>query len=116
MDETLSVRQETRGSCRVIKLTGALAAKNILEIRALFDEILKSDHRKIALDLSAVNYLDSMGVGILINFNKRVAKNHGRMAVINPSQVVSEIFDVADTDKYLTVRNVDSANIDSVFD
>ncbi|MFH0922044.1 MAG: STAS domain-containing protein [Fibrobacterota bacterium] len=117
MNETLTVKKETRRTCHVIRMSGALSVKNILNIRTIFDETLKNNSSsRIALDLSAVDFLDSMGVGILINFSKRLAKDHGQMVVINPSEVVREIFDVADTGKFIRVRNATIADLDSAFD
>jgi anti-anti-sigma factor len=116
MNETLAIQKESRRGFYLIKMVGSFSAGNILNIRAAFDESQKKNCRKVAIDLSAVEFIDSMGIGILINFNKRMAKSQGQLLLVNPSAVVSEIFEVSDTDKYIKVRNVDSAALESAFD
>jgi anti-anti-sigma factor len=115
MNETLAIQKELRRTFYLLKMAGSLSAGNILNVRAAFDETQKKNCRKVAIDLSAVEFIDSMGIGILINFNKRMAKSQGQLLLINPSAVVSEIFDVADTGKYIKVRNIDIADLESAF-
>jgi anti-sigma B factor antagonist len=115
MNDTITIKNEDRPGFHLISLTGSLSAKNILEVRSYLDHTLKKAYPKVALDLSEVNYLDSMGLGILINFNKRVGKSRGEFLVVNPSTVVSEIFEIADTEKYLKIRNIPAEKIDTLF-
>jgi anti-anti-sigma factor len=116
MNETLSIQKEQRKTVHLLKMAGSFSAGNILSVRAAFDETQKNNCPKVAIDLSAVDFIDSMGIGILINFNKRMAKGRGQLLLINPSTVVSEIFDVADTGKYIKVRTMDIVDLESAFD
>jgi anti-sigma B factor antagonist len=113
MPSQLNVKQETRSNFLLVKVEGHLTARHILSARATFNQALQ-EHGNIAMDLSGIQFLDSMGVGILVNLFKQMKKKGGRLIILNPSQVAKEIFEVSDMDKWLPIHE-DGADFDALF-
>jgi len=113
MQPQLNIKQEIRPDCLLIKVEGHLTARYILSARSAFNQALL-DHRNIAVDLSGIQLLDSMGVGILVNLFKQLKKKGGRLMILNPSPVAKEIFEVSDMDKWLPIHD-NGADVDTLF-
>lgn len=63
-------------------------------------------------DLSDVQYLDSMGLGILVQAAKQAAADGGAMAVACSTPVVLKVFDISGTRAMLGVEEtVDEATV-----
>ncbi|MBL8028054.1 MAG: STAS domain-containing protein [Fibrobacteres bacterium] len=95
MGNEFSVAVGTTKNFAIIKLNGSMSAKNIIEIRKIFEETLKKNS-SIVVDLSGVTLLDSMGVGILVNFYRIVSAKRGQFAAVCPPSDPRDILEVAD--------------------
>jgi anti-sigma B factor antagonist len=58
----------------------------------------------LLVDLSEVLYLDSMGLGILVQAAKQAVEGGGAMAVACDTPVVLKVFDISGTREMLGVR------------
>lgn len=111
----VQIQTDERGTFFFIKVNGAFCARNVIEIRKSFEDALSLGHTRFALDLSGVLQLDSTGLGLIINFNKTLIKQEGKLMVVNPSQNARNAFEVSSTFKWLQIcDNID--NIDTLFD
>jgi anti-sigma B factor antagonist len=70
-----------------------IAAGEIL-LRDAVDGLLSRGHRRISLDLHAVSYMDSAGLGELVDSVQRVRQSGGTVRVVNPSEKVDELLRV----------------------
>lgn len=113
MEPYFKLDQEVRPRYFLLKIDGYLSAKNILALRSVFEEVLRK-HDTVALDLSGVQFIDSMGIGILVNFYKQVKKKAGRLGIFNLSDTARDIFEVSDMDKWLPIHGTE-ADPDTVF-
>ncbi len=68
---------EARGIC-TIKLTGPLLLSNLFDFQNLLRE---QKSRGVVIDLSEVPYIDSAGIGVLVN-GMVSCKNNGRTLVL----------------------------------
>jgi anti-anti-sigma factor len=95
MSTDLNVKTGNSPRFAFIALSGAMAARNILGIKQAFETQLKNS-TSIVVDLSGVTLLDSMGVGIIVNFFRIVSGKRGRFAVICPESEAKEILEISD--------------------
>jgi anti-sigma B factor antagonist len=80
MDDKLTIDSQTdpaSGVC-TIKLTGPLVLSNMFAFQTRLRE---EKNANVILDLSAVPYVDSAGIGVLVN-GLVSCKNHGRTLVL----------------------------------
>jgi anti-anti-sigma factor len=58
--------------------------------RAL-EETVRGGMHRIRLDLAAVEYISSLGIGVLVRFHKELRAIRGNLKVFNPSEQVREV-------------------------
>lgn len=56
--------------------------------------ILDDNYKKILLDLSDVKYMDSSGIGELVNCHTSVAKRGGELKLLNLTKKIREILTI----------------------
>ncbi|MGQ9731367.1 MAG: STAS domain-containing protein [Candidatus Zipacnadales bacterium] len=80
----------------------AYTAPELLE--ALSDSLKQSDSPPwLLVDLCDVPYLDSMGLGVLVQVAKEAAENGGAIAIACHTPVVLKVFDISGTRQMLGV-------------
>ncbi|OGJ92466.1 MAG: hypothetical protein A2487_00715 [Candidatus Raymondbacteria bacterium RifOxyC12_full_50_8] len=114
-DSPFVLKPEERGTYYLLTISGPFTAHHVLAVRKAFEAALAIGHTKMAFNLSGVDFLDSVGLGLLVNMKRKLDAAAGMFGIINPSQVVIDILDVSSTDQYLTVYR-DVKNPDTVFD
>ena len=103
-DRFFKIENEARARCTLVRITGRLASKNILSARKALEEALTGGQTRICLDLSAVEYMDSMGIGLLVNFSKKVKGAGGSLVLANLSPTAADIIKVSGTGSFLEIH------------
>lgn len=80
---------------RLIKLNGALDMNGTYAIEVEFVRHCTGKDLRVLVDLSKVHYISSIGIPMLVNSAKSIARQGGKMALLNPQQAVVEILDIA---------------------
>lgn len=65
--------------------------------------ILESGTKKLLIDLSLVDYLDSTALGVLIGGLKRIKEVDGNMILICPSPRIHRVFEITGLDKIFLI-------------
>jgi anti-anti-sigma factor len=68
------------------------------------EETVRGGVHRIRLDLAAVDYISSLGVGVLLRFHKELRAIGGNLKVFNPSERVREVITVSRLDAILLSR------------
>ncbi|MBR6702528.1 MAG: STAS domain-containing protein, partial [Clostridia bacterium] len=72
------------------------------------EEVLKSelaDVEELTFDFSALEYISSAGLRVILSAQKKMNVSGGSMKVLNPNEIVSEIFDVTGFSDILDIEN-----------
>jgi anti-sigma B factor antagonist len=93
---------------RILQLTGPLTLGNLFDFQ---DELRKGEPPRVAiLDLSGVPYMDSSGMGAVINYHVHCERNGGRLIVAGVSSRVLELFKLTHVDTVIAMAaNVEAA-------
>lgn len=86
-------------------LDGELDAYTGPELRESLAAAVEQGTRWLLLDMSQVQYIDSVGLGILVGAAKRTTERQGDVAVIAPRPNVLRVFEVSGTKDLLNVVN-----------
>ena len=66
--------------------------------------------RHLIVDLSAVSFLDSTGLGVLVHTQKRIATTHKSMSLVGPTGMVAKVLRITRIDEAIPVHpNLDTA-------
>ncbi|HSL46503.1 MAG TPA: STAS domain-containing protein [Anaerolineales bacterium] len=85
---------ELTNGIRLIKLHGALDALGTSRVEVEFVRCCAGDNVCVLVDLSKVNYISSIGLPLLINSAKSVARHGGKLALLKPQRAVENILEL----------------------
>jgi anti-sigma B factor antagonist len=74
------------------------------ELRQEFKNLVGGGATEIFVDLTGVDVIDSVGLGLLISVYNSLAKVDGKFEVIKASKNIQELFKNMRLDKHFTVR------------
>jgi anti-sigma B factor antagonist len=99
------------GDVTVITMTGRLHLGNSLTyVENAINRLIDSGARKLVLDLTPLDYIDSSGLGMLIGCNGRMEQSGGRMRVAGAQGAVANVFEAVHAGRILQLdADVDSA-------
>jgi len=89
-----SVNIRQGGPISLLDVSGSLTSFEIGALRESIFRLLKQGRKNIVLNLSALQYLDSSGIGELARVYVSVVKAAGQMKVIGLSRKVEEILKI----------------------
>jgi anti-sigma B factor antagonist len=87
------------GTGRVV-LSGRLYASEVDRARAVLAKVTRST----VLDLSELEYISSLGLGILLEAQKRLSESGQGLVMTNLSPHISELFTLAGFDAVFEIR------------
>jgi anti-anti-sigma factor len=98
IDAPLSVERQAGKApgTRILRLVGPLTLRNLFKFQEELQQGLKPS--LAILDLTGVPYMDSAGMGALINYYVHCEKNSIRMTVAGVSSRVMELFKLTKVD------------------
>lgn len=67
------------------------------------EELVDGGETRIVADLSAVGFIDSTGLTVLVSFFHRLKMSGGRLAIVCPSRGVRRVFERTGLDRLLGV-------------
>lgn len=81
-------------STRLIKLSGTLDLYGVGDVEVDFVRLCTGDNVCILVDLSKVDYISSIGIPLLINSAKSLARQGGKMALLHPNKSVENVLEL----------------------
>ena len=112
----MKIETRTIGDVTVLDCSGKITlGEGTMAVRNKVRDILKSDGKKIILNLVGVDYIDSSGVGELVGCYTTVRNAGGELKLLNLTQKVQDVlhvtklytvFDIRD-DEFKAVKSFD---------
>jgi anti-sigma B factor antagonist len=107
--EQASFFLEGMDGCMVVFAVGEIDLAACPTMREALGEAVGS-RRHLIVDLSAVTFLDSTGLGVLLVTQKRIAATHKSMSLVGPSGMVANVLRITCVDEAIPVHpNIDTA-------
>ena len=103
---------EQKGTAGLVTLAGTLTAANVDSFREQFTGWWRSvpETRNVVVDLGALDFLDSSGLGTLIALLKRVSERGGDMKIARLQKKVRMVFEITRAYKVFEIfDNVEDA-------
>lgn len=97
----LSVDSPTHG---VVVLGGEIDAHTAPRIVEYFAAFPDGFDRGVVIDLEAVTFMDSSGLRILVDLNRRAAEAGVEMVLRSPSRAVTRVIEISGLDTVLSVQ------------
>ena len=95
------IQKSPEGS--IVVLSGDIDLRQSPTLHAALVEIVGERPRRMILDLSEVPYMDSSGVGTLVEVFRRVSAYKGKMVLFGLNPRVRSVFEITKLDKFFTI-------------
>jgi len=100
----MKIDTRTVGDVHILDCSGKITlGEGTMAIRNTVREVLKNGGKKIVLNLSEVNYIDSSGIGELVSTYTTVTNQGGQLKLLNLTKKIQELLQIT---KLLTVFSV----------
>jgi anti-anti-sigma factor len=90
----MDITTSSMGKIAVIKPSEDIRVRKIVNMRKVFDLYIGKQPYLVAIDLSRVQFIDSSGIGLLVNFGKRLHDKNGRLYLFNCGKELRELLDM----------------------
>jgi anti-sigma B factor antagonist len=82
-------------------------------LRSLVTDLLSQGHNKILFNFAAVDYIDSSGVGCLVNAFTSVRNHKGELKLLSPTKNVQDLMQKTKLDTVLDIKDDEAAALGS---
>ncbi len=90
----VQVEQEVVGTRTVVRVAGEVDVASADRLREQLARTVAEGGTDLVVDLTAVSFMDSTGLGLLVGTLKRVRTAGGRMALVIDSDQLMKIFTI----------------------
>lgn len=90
---TVSLRgtKEVAATHQIFRLSGMLDAFSEQSIRKVLQQAVETGPKQIILDLSKIEFIDSSGLGILVQTAKQLQANQGHLQIVTNPRVTQAV-------------------------
>jgi anti-sigma B factor antagonist len=91
----------------LIKVKGSVVDQNVEQLQKKLEKAYRKDLPQIILDISGIDFLNSMGLGVIIYIHTLMLKSGRQLSILNPttgpSAYIDELFASTNLDKVLNI-------------
>ena len=100
---SITAPEREPGEPAVIVVSGDVDWMTHAALERKLEELVEAGETRIVADLSAVGFIDSTGLTVLVSSFHRLKMSGGRLAVVCPSRGVRRVFERTGLDRLLGV-------------
>jgi anti-sigma B factor antagonist len=111
----MDVRVTSRdvGSRTVVEVDGEIDVSSADALRDQLSELLERDRTDLVIDLRAVRFMDSTGLGVLVGTLKKVRLAGGQLQLVIDSERLLKVFRITALLQVFTVHDTIEAALDA---
>lgn len=96
---------ETEGNILYIHLSGEIDHHSAIGVRVQIDEKLLADRPKyVYLDLSAIDFMDSSGLGLIMGRQATANRYGGQLIVLDPSPAAERMIKLSALERVIQIQ------------
>jgi anti-sigma B factor antagonist len=106
----LEVETTQRDAASILTLSGEIDVYTAPRLRQAIVDLVDGGSRRIIVDMEKVEFLDSTGLGVLVEGLKRVKNHDGELSIVATHDKILKIFDITGLNKAFPIHpTVDDA-------
>lgn len=103
-DSDSCIREIRRlGKDMVVALAGAVDMHSTPMVHKVLVSACEEKPQRLVIDLGAVSYMDSSGIGTLVEVFRRVNAYKGKLALCGLNERVRSVFEITKLDKFFQI-------------
>ncbi len=87
----MDIQTQQRGAVTVVKPDGPLTVAEAEEFKTTFLDVMKKTLGRVVLDASAVAYVDSRGLGVLVDITQELAQSGKLLKLCAANETVRQV-------------------------
>lgn len=87
---------------KVIDISGSIETAQIKELAELIDDLCESSEKKIEINLSGAEYLDSTGISLLLKLHKAQKQKELGFSIVEASERVTSLLSLCSLQEALS--------------
>lgn len=99
----LGLEESQHGDYRVISVDGEIDVYTAPHLRDRLVDVVAAGATKLCVDLNAVQFLDSTGLGVLVGALKRVNAQSGEMVIVCERAHILKVFEITGLSKVFRI-------------
>jgi anti-sigma B factor antagonist len=112
--QTSKVTTRELGDAIVVDIVGRLAlADGTAAVRDVVGSLVQQGKKHIVLNLAAVDFVDSSGLGELVRTHASVRRHGGQLKLANPSKHVHDLLKMTKLDRVLDIEQDEASALNS---
>lgn len=100
----MDITTRAQGDVTLVAFAGNLDSNTSPLAQEALDKILAAGGQKIVIDFTALDYISSAGLRVLLGAAKRLSGTSGALRLFGLNETVREVFDISGFSAILTVR------------
>ena len=105
LKHSCTFEETRRGDVLIFRLYGEIDHHSATQIRVKMDErILMEQPGKVILDLSAIEFMDSSGLGLIMGRYAVMQKLGGELSLLNPHRRIVQILEMAGLSRMVRIE------------
>jgi len=100
----MSYSEKTENDVLIITVSGEIDLENSGNLRQQVQGAL-DDNKAVSVDMSAVNYIDSSGIAVLIESKQRAGEGSKEFKIVKPSEAVVSVLKLAKLTSFFDIEN-----------
>jgi anti-sigma B factor antagonist len=101
----LTLRVRTEGSATVVVAEGEIDLSTIPELSEVLDGLINDGKVDLIVDMTAVNFIDSTGLGVLVGARKKALAQDGSVQLASLQAKVLKIFQITQLTEIFPVHD-----------
>ncbi len=102
MNLTMNSRTPSETTC-ILEIEGEVDVYTSPQLKQDLVQLAESGVKRVIIDLSKVEYLDSTGLGVLIGGLKRLREVDGNLSLVSPGMRIQRIFEITGLNKIFDI-------------
>lgn len=84
MDRTLTIEIEAQHPIAILQLSGFMAQLEVYRLKSQTDKLFNESFRYLVFDIKNLSFLDSAGIGVLMQLRAECNRNSGQLVLVKP--------------------------------
>ncbi len=107
--------QKTINGIIVCYIKGQIRISTQSECKDYFDKLIsENSHTKAVLNMSGIGYMNSAGIGMIVDCFKKFRDNGGRIVLCSPVSDIRKLFEVTRLNRFIEIYPDEEAAIAAV--
>jgi anti-sigma B factor antagonist len=94
---------DTHPNVTLVTIADKISSASVMDLKKNLDELIKANKTNILLDLSELTFINSMGLGTIVNALKKVKKLNGDLKLIVIDEKIKFLFDILNLKNILKI-------------